>query len=175
MKRCPHCGGNVPTACNQCTYCGKDIRTQPIIQNMTESTEESKDEVYTYFNERASDDIHRMNDEIPQMNAERKSTSYRHTIIAAIIYYIVVFFAAGYHSSNIVGVALAPVFYLVFAGLMTIASCIVFAIAWPVALIGYTIFGLEKPFRAIKNINMDAILYIVFMVALIGMPIYVLM
>lgn len=33
MKRCPHCGGNVPTACNQCTYCGKDIRIPPRIQN----------------------------------------------------------------------------------------------------------------------------------------------
>lgn len=29
MKRCPHCGGNVPTACNQCPACKKDIRIAP--------------------------------------------------------------------------------------------------------------------------------------------------
>lgn len=27
MKRCPKCGGNVATACNQCTYCGTIIST----------------------------------------------------------------------------------------------------------------------------------------------------
>jgi len=99
----------------------------------------------------------------------------KHTTIAGIAYYILVFLAAGYRSSNIVAVALAPIFYLVFAGLLTVASYMAIKIAGFVASIGYTIFGLEKPVREIDNINMNAILYIVFMAALIGMPIYAFM
>ena len=54
MKRCPHCGGNVPTACNQCPTCKKDTRVShvvPVINTPATSEEESFESKIVFNNE----------------------------------------------------------------------------------------------------------------------------
>ena len=100
--------------------------------------------------------------------------TYKHTVIAGIVYYILVALAAAYHVSSMWIMAIAPVFYFILACLLAFASYIAVTIAGFVAIAGYYLFGLEKPARVIDdNMVREAIIYIVFMVSLIGLPIYV--
>ena len=99
--------------------------------------------------------------------------TYKHTVIAGIVYYILVALAAAYHVSSMWIMAIAPVFYFILACLLAFASYIAVTIAGFVAIAGYYLFGLEKPARAIDNMARESIIYIVFMVSLIGLPIYV--
>lgn len=101
--------------------------------------------------------------------------SSKHTIIAGIVYYILVALAAAYHVSSIWIMAITPVFYFILACLLAFASYIVVTIAGFAAMVGYHIFGLPKPAHTIDSMNREAIIYIVFMVTLVAMPIYVFM
>lgn len=101
--------------------------------------------------------------------------SYKHTVIAGIVYYMLVSLAAAYHVDSILIVAITPAIYFILSCLLSIASYIIFTIAGFVAEFGYFLFGLDKPAKTIDNMNRAAIVYTVFMVALIGMPIYVFM
>lgn len=101
--------------------------------------------------------------------------SHKHTIIAAAAYYVAVFIAASYHISSVAIVAAAPVLYFVLACVSAFASYIVVTIAAFAAKAGYFFFGLEKPADAIEHMNREAIIYIVFMVVLVGTPIYMFM
>lgn len=101
--------------------------------------------------------------------------SYKHTVIAGIIYYILVALAAAYHVNSILIMAVTPAFYFILSCLLAFVSYIVFTIAAFVSVIGYSLFGLEKQAKTVDNMNREAIVYTVFMVALIGMPLYVFM